>query len=65
MGLPRRLVVGNFNLKNTEEIKAVLERELNISSILHYRGRRAYEHLRCQGYLNARSVSIFYYSIGL
>ena len=64
MGLSRRSVGGNF-LKNNKEIKEVLERELNVGSILPYGRRRVYKHLRRQGYLIARSVRIFYSSIRL
>ena len=64
MGLSHCSVGGNF-LKNNEEIKEVLERELNVGSILHYGRRRVYKHLRRQEYLLARSIRIFYSSIRL
>lgn len=50
-------------MKNNDEIKEVLKREVNVSSILHYRGRRIYEYLQCQEDLIARSVSIVYSTI--
>ena len=53
MGISRHSRTGNF-LTNTEEIKEILERELNVGGILHYGRRRVYEHLRRQGYLIAR-----------
>ena len=59
MSLSRRSVGGNF-LKNDKDIKEVLERELNVGSILHYGRRRVYEHLRRQGYLIARSDSVIH-----
>ena len=59
MGLSRRSVGGNF-LKNDEDIKEVLEKELNVGSILHYGRRRVYEHLRRQGYLIARFIGIIH-----
>ena len=59
MGLSRRSVGGNF-LKNDDDIKDILERELNVGSILHYGRRRVYKHLRRQGYLIARCVDIIY-----
>ena len=59
MSLSHRSVGGNF-LKNDKDIKEVLERELNVGSILHYGRRRVYEHLRCQGYLIARSDSVIH-----
>ena len=59
MSLSRRSVGGNF-LKNDQDIKEVLERELNVGSILHYGRRRVYKHLRHQGYLIARSDCILY-----
>ena len=59
MGLSRRSVGGNF-LKNDDEIKDILERELNVGSILHYARRRVYEHLRRQGYLIARCIKIIH-----
>ena len=57
MGFSQRSVGGNL-LKNDEGIKEVLERKLNVGSILHYGRRRVYEHLRCQGYFIARFISI-------
>ena len=59
ISLSRCSVGGNF-LKNDEDIKEVLERELNVGSILHYGRRRVYEHLRRQGYLIARSDSVIH-----
>ena len=53
MGISRHSRTGNF-VTNTEEIKEILERELNVGGILHYGWRRVYEHLRRQGYLIAR-----------
>ena len=47
IGLSRCSVGGNF-LKNDEDIKEVLERELTVGSILHYGRRRVYEYLRHQ-----------------
>ena len=59
MGLSRRSVGGNI-VKNDEDIKEVLEQELNMGSILHYGGRHVYEHLRRQGYLIARFIGIIH-----
>ena len=59
IGLSRCLVGGNL-LKNNDEIKDILERELNMGSILHYGRRRIYKHLRRQGYLIARCMSIIH-----
>ena len=59
MSLSRRSVGGNF-LKHDKDIKEVLERELNVGSILHYERRGVYEHLRRQGYLIARSDSVIH-----
>ena len=59
MGLSRLSVGGNF-LKNDEDIKEVLERELNMGSILHYGRRCIYEHLWCQGYLIASFIGIIH-----
>ena len=55
MGLSRRSVGGNL-LKNHDEIKDILERELNVGSILHYGRRRVDKHLRCPGYSIARFI---------
>ena len=60
MNISRHSVGGNF-LKNNDEIKEVLETELNVSSILHYGIRLVYEYLRYQGYLIARSDSVIHY----
>ena len=51
--------VGGNLLRNNEEITEVLERGLNIGSILHNGRRCVYEHLWDQGYSIARSVNIF------
>ena len=53
MGISRHSRTGNF-LTNTEEIKEILEWELNVGGILSYGRRRIYEHLRRQGYLIGR-----------
>ena len=53
VGISRYSRTGNI-LTNTEEIKEILEWELNVGGILHYGRRRVYEHLRRQGYLIAR-----------
>ena len=59
MGLSRRSVGGNF-LKNNDEIGDILERELNVGSILHYGRCHVYEHLWRQVYLIARSIKIIH-----
>ena len=59
MNISRHSVRGNF-LKKNDEIKEVLETELNVGSILHYGRPRVYEHLWCQRYLIARSDSIIH-----
>ena len=64
MGLSPHSLGENF-LRNNEKIKEVLERELNVGSILHYGRRLVYEHLRRQRHLIARSISIVYSSIRL
>ena len=53
IGISRHLRTGNF-LTNTEEIKEILEQELNVECILYYGRQRVYEHLWRQGYLIAR-----------
>ena len=62
---PSRRSVGGIFLTNNKEIKEVLERELNVSSIRHYGRGCIYEHLQGQRYLIARSVSIYNSSIRL
>ena len=59
MGLSQCSVGGNF-LENNDEIKDILEREVNMGSILHYGRRHVYEHLRLQVYLIARSIKIIH-----
>ena len=53
MGISPHSRTGNF-LINTEEIKEILEWELNVGGILRYGRRRVYEHSRRQGYLIGR-----------
>ena len=61
MGINCHSRTRNF-LTNTEEIKEILERELNVGGILHYGRRRVYEHSQRQGYLIAR-LTIFIVNI--
>ena len=61
MRISRHSRTGNF-LTNTEQIKEILERELNVGGILNYGRRRVYEHLWHQGYLMAR-LTIFILNI--